>query len=103
MKKKGHIISDGDNIVVATKPIDQGEKILIVSGEDNIEFLVTEKIDFGHKFALRDIPRSDNIVKYGEIIGKASKDIKKGEHVHVHNVESLRGRGDLEKNRSRRT
>lgn len=36
------------------------------------------------------------VIKYGEIIGKASVEIRKGQHVHVHNLESLRGRGDLE-------
>ncbi|MCK4789806.1 MAG: hypothetical protein KAV87_39060, partial [Desulfobacteraceae bacterium] len=29
------------------------------------------------------------------VIGKASQDIQVGHHVHVHNVESFRGRGDL--------
>ena len=35
-------------------------------------------------------------MKYGESIGAASCDIKKGDYVHVHNLEALRGRGDLE-------
>ncbi len=34
-------------------------------------------------------------MKYGECIGAASCDIKKGDYVHVHNLEALRGRGDL--------
>ena len=32
--------------------------------------------------------------KYGEVIGAATRDIRVGEHVHVHNVEGKRGRGD---------
>ena len=35
-----------------------------------------------------------DVLKYGQLVGKASKAIKPGEHVHVHNVESARGRGD---------
>lgn len=35
-------------------------------------------------------------MKYGESIGAASSDIKKGDYVHIHNLEALRGRGDLE-------
>ena len=46
--------------------------------------------------ALRDIRKGEHIMKYGESIGAASCDIKKGDYVHVHNLEALRGRGDLE-------
>ena len=58
----------------------------------------------GQKMGLTDkvgknIDSGENIIKYGEIIGKASKPIKTGEHVHVHNIESTRGRGDLEADR----
>jgi altronate dehydratase small subunit len=35
------------------------------------------------------------IHKYGQMIGRASAAIAAGEHVHVHNVEGVRGRGDL--------
>ncbi|MCI6261064.1 MAG: UxaA family hydrolase [Pyramidobacter sp.] len=52
-------------------------------------------VPYGHKIALRDISKGEKIVKYGECIGAASVDIKKGAYVHVHNLEALRGRGDL--------
>lgn len=45
---------------------------------------------------MRDIQKGEYIYKYGEIIGKATKEILAGYHAHVHNIESLRGRGDLE-------
>lgn len=53
-------------------------------------------IPYGHKVALRPVCRGGDIVKYGEVIGRASADIQAGDHVHIHNMESLRGRGDLE-------
>lgn len=56
---------------------------------------VIDDIPFGHKIALTDIAVGDTIIKYGESIGRASKPIKKGEYVHIHNLESMRGRGDL--------
>ncbi len=34
------------------------------------------------------------VYKYGESIGRATQEIKSGDYVHVHNVESERGRGD---------
>lgn len=53
-------------------------------------------IPYGHKIALTDIPKGEAIVKYGEQIGIATTGIRAGQHVHVHNVESTRGRGDWE-------
>lgn len=52
-------------------------------------------VPYGHKIALFDIPKGAHIMKYGECIGAASVEIKKGDYVHVHNMEALRGRGDL--------
>ena len=54
-----------------------------------------EDISYGHKFAVRDIRAGDSILKYGETIGRATEDIPSGRHAHIHNIESLRGRGDL--------
>ena len=42
----------------------------------------------GHKIALKDLKEGDTILKYGHDIGKVVKAIKKGEHVHVHNVKT---------------
>ena len=52
-------------------------------------------VPYGHKIAVCDIKKGEHIMKYGESIGAASKDIKKGEYVHIHNMVALRGRGDL--------
>jgi altronate hydrolase len=45
-----------------------------------------ERVGLGHKLALCDIARGEPILKYGQIIGFASTDIRAGSHVHVHNV-----------------
>jgi altronate dehydratase small subunit len=54
-----------------------------------------QPIPFGHKFAIVAIEGGQHILKYGESVGRARTDIAAGEHVHVHNVDSQRGRGDL--------
>src|SRR5215831_19357780 len=36
------------------------------------------------------IPRGGSILKYGQVIGRASRPLKAGEHAHVHNFESAR-------------
>ena len=45
--------------------------------------------------SLRDIAQGEPILKYGESIGAASHSIKKGDYVHIHNMDAMRGRGDL--------
>jgi (2R)-sulfolactate sulfo-lyase subunit alpha len=48
------------------------------------------EIPLGHKIALQDFKPGDTVVKYGEDIGRVVAKIKKGEHVHVHNVKTKR-------------
>lgn len=59
------------------------------------EIVALNEIPYGHKIALRAIEKGEPIMKYGEKLGVASAAIAKGAHVHVHNLESVRGRGDL--------
>lgn len=58
---------------------------------DNVEVLLLPlgEIPAGHKIARSDIAKGDKIVKYGFPIGEATRDIAKGEWVHVHNVKTL--------------
>ena len=46
------------------------------------------EIPLGHKIAMTDLKEGDTILKYGHDIGRVVKNIKKGEHVHVHNVKT---------------
>jgi (2R)-sulfolactate sulfo-lyase subunit alpha len=47
-------------------------------------------IPLGHKIALKDFKTGEDVVKYGVVIGRVVKDIKAGDHVHVHNVKTKR-------------
>ena len=91
------VVDKKDNVAVALSDIKRGDKVTIRIGEKIEELVASSDIPFGHKLAIREIPRGEEIIKYGEVIGRATRDIEIGEHVHVHNVESLRGRGDLKK------
>jgi len=57
---------------------------MIINPLDNVEVNLTD----GHKYALCDIKKGENIIKYGFPIGHATEDIAKGEHVHSHNVKT---------------
>ena len=66
-----------------------------LKGERTGHIQLLSNLPFGHKIALQDIRAGTEIIKYGLVIGRATEDISAGGHVHVHNVESLRGRGDI--------
>ena len=64
---------------------------MVRAGGEERQRTVKNDIKFLHKFALEDIAKGQHIIKYGRIIGETTADIKEGEHVHVHNLSSLRG------------
>jgi altronate dehydratase small subunit len=65
-----------------------------LQGEASGEVILRQAVPFGHKVCVRDTPAGGDIVKYGQVIGKATQALSVGEHAHVHNVDSARGRGD---------
>lgn len=85
------VISARDNVATALEPLSPGQSIAVIGGT----VVVREAIANGHKIALSRIAAGDPVLKYGNAIGTASVDIEAGTHVHVHNVASARGRGDL--------
>ncbi|SHM25234.1 altronate dehydratase small subunit [Caldanaerovirga acetigignens] len=91
MSKNIVIMNAKDNVATAIKNISKGEKLL---EEKVLDVKTKQNIPFGHKVALRDIKKGEIVIKYGDPIGVAIKDILVGEHVHIHNMEGLRGRGD---------
>ena len=47
----------------------------------------------GHKVAIRHVAAGDYVLKYGQPIGRATKTITVGDHVHTHNLASARAGG----------
>ena len=78
--------------VVVVEGLKAGTDMTAVVTADNSSFRLKAKMDvpIGHKVALTDIKKSDTVLKYGQDIGKAVADIRKGEHVHVHNLKTKR-------------
>lgn len=93
--KKALVLSDLDNVATALEDIEPGETVLLKMPEGEMKLKVGARIPFGHKLSIRRIPKGFKVIKYGEAIGRAIRDIEVGEWVHVHNVESCRGRGDI--------
>nr|WP_282580221.1 UxaA family hydrolase [Natroniella sulfidigena] len=84
-----------DNIATAIKAIEAGEEVKVEVDGQVEEVVIKQDVPFGHKFALSAIKKGEDVIKYGESLGAASQDIEAGDYVHVHNLESKRGRGDL--------
>lgn len=76
-------IDEKDNVATAVRDCDCGETVETNLGHE-VELL--QPIPKGHKAATRDIRANEPVVKYGETICLAKVYIKKGEHVHTHNI-----------------
>ncbi len=85
------LLSDGDNTVTALRALPPGETVAVSCADGSTEVVrIRETVPFAHKFARTPIPKGGSVLKYGEVIGRATADIAGGSHVHVHNVEGLR-------------
>jgi (2R)-sulfolactate sulfo-lyase subunit alpha len=82
-----------DNVgVVVVENLVAGTDMLCVVTEDNSELRAVNNQDvpIGHKVALRDLGVGDTVVKYGQDIGRVVAPIRKGDHVHTHNLKTKR-------------
>ena len=88
------LVHDGKDTVgvVVVENLKAGTDMLCVVTHDNSDFRLKaeQDIPIGHKVALGDIASGDTIWKYGQDIGKAVAAIKRGQHVHTHNVKTKR-------------
>ena len=90
-------VDDLDNVAtICANGIVDGTQVEVRDKKGNSEIITVHgDVPYGHKIALRDMEPGEHIMKYGECIGAASHPISKGDYVHVHNLDALRGRGDL--------
>lgn len=86
------IHEDKDTVGVAVVDIKAGKQVSgrSLHGKTKPRLKALKDIPLGHKIALRDFVVGDTVTKYGEDIGKVVAPIKKGDHVHVHNVKTKR-------------
>ncbi|MBZ4686581.1 MAG: altronate dehydratase small subunit [Clostridia bacterium] len=91
------VMKKNDNVATMMCNVKSGETVNVIGPDFELEIEARNDISFGHKISIRDIKEGENIIKYGESIGSAVMNISQGEHVHLHNLMSNRGRGDLVK------
>tara|TARA_Y100000741_G_scaffold53256_1_gene36626 strand:- start:274 stop:561 length:288 start_codon:yes stop_codon:yes gene_type:complete len=84
-----HDKKDNVGVIVVEKVIKGQDCYCWIMENDTSKDIKSEaEIPLGHKIALQDFKEGDTIIKYGHDIGKVVKLIKKGDHVHVHNVKT---------------
>lgn len=84
------IIDERDNVVVALQPIAKGTSVRYKLKNEEVSFASVDDITIYHKVAREDIRRNASVIKYGERIGEAVRDIPVGSHVHVHNISNIK-------------
>ena len=80
------LIHETDNVAVCLEDVAAGADAAVMAGKNALTVTATAAIPRGHKIAMRDIAAGESILKYGEVIGKATQAIGVGQHVHRHNV-----------------
>ncbi len=72
-----------DNVAVVAADVQAND---VVRLDDGSEVRAVEAIPRGSKVALGPIACGEAVVRYGEEIGRATKDMAAGEYVHTHNL-----------------
>jgi altronate dehydratase small subunit len=88
------IIAPQDNVGTVVGGEGRASQTLPMIGATNGAVELKSPIPHGHKVALTSLAAGAEVVKYGVVIGRLVRAVAAGEHVHTHNLESLRGRGD---------
>lgn len=87
---KALVCDPSDNVATVLEDVAQGDTVTTEDG--SLSFRAIGLVPRFHKIALADAEEGAAVIKYGNQIGTASSRISRGEHVHVHNMESSRGR-----------
>jgi (2R)-sulfolactate sulfo-lyase subunit alpha len=88
-----YLIHDAkDDVGVAVVDIKAGQDVTgrTLDTQTDSKVKALKDVPLGHKIALRDFAVGDTVTKYGQDIGKVVAAIKKGDHVHVHNLKTKR-------------
>lgn len=78
-----------DNVVTCVAEVEAGNPVVYRCGEERFSIIAKERIPFCHKIALMDLKEGEDVIKYGERIGKTSQPVAKGTWVSHENIYSI--------------
>lgn len=81
-------INAADNVATLLEPATAGT-VLLRSAAGESQLIAHEPIEPGHKIAIAPIAQGQHVVKFGVVIGAATRTIAAGDWVHLHNCGSL--------------
>ena len=91
LAQKAIVLHDDDDVAVLLQALGQDTVVTVNRRGEMISLRLREALPLGHKIALRDLPAGHHVRKYGEVIGALRSAVTAGDHVHVHNLASIRG------------
>ena len=86
------ILNGADHVATALRPLAAKESVRVDGPGEISTIIAVEPVPLCHKIAVKAVKKGDEVFKYGEFIGDATKPIKPGEHVHIHNIKSRAAR-----------
>jgi altronate hydrolase len=75
-----------DMVAVVTSDVSPAMRVDV----DGDSLIAIDAIPSGHKIATAALSAGEQVIKYGQPIGLATTAIRRGQHVHVHNLRSAR-------------
>lgn len=92
MAKRALLMAEADDVATVIEAVCAGDTVAVETkqGEAVEELVSAHDIPRFHKIALRDMAAHDIVHKYGQVIGEATAPIKRGDYVHIHNIESIK-------------
>jgi altronate hydrolase/altronate dehydratase small subunit len=86
------VLHEDDDVAVLAADVAAGDTVVTRGARAGLALRLPVALGPGQKLALRDLAAGTEVRKYGEVIGRLTADVAAGDHVHVHNLVSLRGR-----------
>ena len=77
-----------DNVATLLGEVAAGAPLQIIGPAQPPHLAAREPIALGHKVALAVVPEGTPVIKFGIVIGIATRRIEPGEWVHLHNCRS---------------
>ena len=98
--KTAIVLHPKDDVAILALPVAAGESVLTQGAREATVLLARHALPAGHKIALTDLAPGAHIRKYGEVIGRLTAAVAAGEHVHIHNLVSLRATDETQRERA---
>jgi arabinonate dehydratase len=75
-------LHSSDNVAIARVALSPGLELRVNGRSITVE----DPVPAGHKIAVAAVGAGENVLRYGQVIGRARIGIQPGQHVHTHNI-----------------